>query len=400
MGSTIRGAALGLVWVLGAALRAYEQEPVQQTTPRFVVGVEVVALDASVVDRAGRPVDGLTPDDFEVKVDGTRRRIVSAQFINHLKSGVDAAITAVLGAAPGRDPAPPPARRNVMIVFDEDSLETENGLVARRAALTLLDGLSPLDRVGVNLIPRVRGNFTLTSDRAATRRTLNAWVPGAFRDMPFPYWIGLTEAIEITRQDKMTLDKVVLRECPGSPPDPYCPRDIVDYARQIAERSAEKGTQTLEALRDLGAGLRKIAGPKVLVLVSGGLPKPESNFDFDAVATEFAAAEITLYTLFLEKPVSSRIRYRQSPTQGDDDRLEEFQLGSATSAVGGTFLQVIGQVEPQFQRIARELSASYLLGIEVESVDRDGRPHKVSIKVNRSGLDVRGRQQYVIPAPK
>ena len=356
----------------------------------------MVAIDASVVDQSGTPVGGLTPDDFEVTVDGTRRRVVSAQFIDYLRTG-----TAVAPNAVAADPmAPPVLGRNVLIVFDEDSLETENGLVARRAAETLLDGLSPLDRVGVNLIPRLRSPFTLTNDRAVNRKTLNGWVPGAYRDMPFPYWIGLTEAIEITRADKLTLDNVVLRECGQAPKDPYCPRDIVDYARQIASRSAEKGTQTLDALRTLGSGLKKIEGPKVIVLVSGGMPRPESNAAYDAVAAEFAAAEITLYTLFLERAAGDKMRYRQSPTQDGDDRLEQFELGNATSVVGGTFLHVIGQVEPQFQRIATELSSAYLLGIEVEPVDRDGKPHKVSIKVNRKGVDVRGRQQYVIPAPR
>jgi VWFA-related protein len=285
-----------------------------------------------------------------------------------------------------------------MIVFDEDSLEAENGLVARRAALALVDGLSPFDRVGVNLIPRVRGRFTLTSDRAEIRKTLNGWVPGTYREMPGRYWIGLSEAIDIARQDRLTRDKVVLRECP--PKDVYCPIEIVDEARLIAERSAERGTLTLEALRDLAAGLRKIPGPKVLVLVSGGMPKPESTFDFDGVAREFAASEITLYTLFIEKAASSKVRYRQSPTQDDDDRLEQFELGNTTSVVGGTFVQVIGQVEPHFQRIAAELAASYLLGIEVDPADRDGCPHRVTIKANRRDLDVRGRKQYVIAVPK
>lgn len=397
MGFNLRGAGLGLFLVLGAALRAYEQEPAVQAPPRFVSGVEVVALDASVVDSAGRPVDGLTPEDFQVTVDGSRRRVVSAQFVDHLKAAAAAAVASVLRseAAP---PPPVPSGRNVMIVFDEDSLEAENGLVARRAAQSLLDGLSPLDRVGVNIIPRLRGTFTLTNDRTENRKALAGWVPGSYQELPGKYWIGLTEAIEIARMNQFTLKTVVTRECP--PKDIFCPYEIADDARQLVRRSSDGATQTLQALSDLGRGLRKLAGPKVLILVSGGVAKPESNSAFDALAEEFAAAEITLYTLFLEKPASSKVRYRQSPTQDDDDRLEQFQLGNATSVVGGTFLHVIGQVEPQFQRIASELSASYLLGIEVEPADRDGRPHKVSIKVNRPALDVRGRNHYVIPAIK
>ena len=63
-------------------------------------------------------------------------------------------------------------------------------------------------------------------------------------------------------------------------------------------------------------------------------------------------------------------------------------------------LRVIGTAEPFFARVATELSAAYLVGVEVAAADRDGRPHRVEVKVNRPGLDVHGRKQYVIPADK
>jgi hypothetical protein len=121
---------------------------------------------------------------------------------------------------------------------------------------------------------------------------------------------------------------------------------------------------------------------------------------FAAVEAEFAAAQITLYTLFFEKPEYSAARGRVSPTQGADDRLLEDGLANVTSAAGGTFLRVIGTAEPYFARVATALSASYLLGIEVAPAESDGRPHHVGLKVKRPGLDVHGRKQYVIPADK
>ena len=41
-----------------------------QQPPVFGVGVDVVAVDASVVDAEGRPVLGLGPEDFRIEVDG------------------------------------------------------------------------------------------------------------------------------------------------------------------------------------------------------------------------------------------------------------------------------------------------------------------------------------------
>ena len=317
-------------------------------------------------------------------------------------------MAAALAPRPGEAPrdasptAPLPAPgRDVVIVMDEDSLETDDGLVARRAAISLLDGLSLADRVGVNTIPRLRNNFTLTTDRIDNRKALASWVPGGYRDPPSQYWIGVSEAYDIAAMDAVTRDKVTQRECGDQRTgrvDSRCARDVVMEARQMATRQYARGTLALDALRTLGRGLRQLPGPKTIVLVSGGILKPESMSSFGDVEAELAAAQITLYSLYFEKSEYSAGRSRQSPTLGEDDRIFEDGLANVTSAAGGTFLRVIGTAETYFARVATELSASYLLGIEVAAADRNGKPHRVEIKVKRPGLDVRGRKQYVIPA--
>ena len=49
---------------LAAALPAAQQQPV------FRGRVDLVAVDVHVVDRSGRPVTGLRPEDFRITVDG------------------------------------------------------------------------------------------------------------------------------------------------------------------------------------------------------------------------------------------------------------------------------------------------------------------------------------------
>src|SRR5215210_663967 len=49
--------------------------------PSFQSSVEVTSLDVSVVDSNGKPVAGLTPADFNVRVDGNARRVVTAEWI-------------------------------------------------------------------------------------------------------------------------------------------------------------------------------------------------------------------------------------------------------------------------------------------------------------------------------
>jgi VWFA-related protein len=394
-----------LVLLAAGGLRAEVRQPAvqqqQQTPQKFQSGIELVALDVTVVDRKGKPVGGLTPADFTVTVDGAPRRVVTAQFIDQQESAVAAALAPRPGDTLSQASSAPAPGRDVVIVMDEDSLETEDGLVARRAAVSLLDGLSLADRVGINTIPRLRNNFTLTTDRIENRKALTSWVPGVYREQQGVYWIGVSEAYDIDANDQQIRDKVIARECgPSSPGRVYasCARDVVMEARQLASRLRQRGTQTLDSIRTLGRGLRQLPGPKTIVLVSGGILRPESMSSFGDVEAELAAAQITLYTLFFEKSEYSAGRYRQSPTLGEDDRIFEDGLANVTSAAGGTFLRVIGTAETYFERVATELSASYLLGIEVVATDRNGKPHRVEVKVKRPGLDVHGRKQYVIPA--
>src|SRR5207247_2673852 len=67
----------------------------QPPKPSFQASVEVTSLDATVVDDRGRPISNLTPADFNVRIDGQPRRVVSAEWIP-------------LTAPEGKTPPPPP----------------------------------------------------------------------------------------------------------------------------------------------------------------------------------------------------------------------------------------------------------------------------------------------------
>ena len=400
--STLMSTVFALTALTAATLYAQVPAPAPAQPPTFKSGVEVVVIDVSVGDRSGKPVARLEPNDFTVIVDGAARRVMTAQFVNHHATATP------LPDAPGAADEPPPPSlpfrgRDVAIIIDEDSLELGDGMFAKRAATAFLDRLGPADRIGVNVIPRLRSNFTITADREVARRAIANWVPGGSQDLQSAYLIGLYEAFEIERNDLNTMQTVIARECPADTRgrvDQTCSRQVVVEARQVALRAHTRGTLTLQALQTLGRGLRQISGPKTVVLISGGIPTPESMSSYGAIEAEFAAAQITLYTMFFEKMEQSTARGRQSPTMAEDDRIETFGLENVASATGGVIVRMIGSPEASFERVATELSASYLLGIEVAPSDRNGRPHQVQVKVSRSNVDVRGRKQYVIPADK
>ena len=63
-----------------SAVRA--QQPTSQEPPRFRSSVEVTSLDVTVVDDRGRPIADLQPGDFNVRIDGNPRQVISAEWIS------------------------------------------------------------------------------------------------------------------------------------------------------------------------------------------------------------------------------------------------------------------------------------------------------------------------------
>jgi hypothetical protein len=256
--------------------------------------------------------------------------------------------------------------------------------------------------VGVVRIPYLPSQVLVSTRRSDVRKALEAVKPGRARD-PYDYNIGLAEAFDVERGFSDVLHKVIQREC-----DPHrsgvanpmeCPGGVKAQIRQMQLQERYRSQRTFDALAVLGDALSPVDGPKTLVLVSGGMPMPDqrSAAAFDRLEASFAAAQVTLYTVFLERSsLFGQVQREPSPTALDDDRLEAEGIENATSSVGGTLMLAIGTLDQYFDRVVTEISGSYLLGVEVGAADRDGRPHRVEVKVNRPGVDVRARKHYVI----
>jgi Ca-activated chloride channel homolog len=76
-GDVRRGCPLLLALVMAALASAHAQEPAPPQTPIFKSGVEIVTVTATVRDKKGRLVRGLTQKDFEIYDSGRRRPITS-----------------------------------------------------------------------------------------------------------------------------------------------------------------------------------------------------------------------------------------------------------------------------------------------------------------------------------
>jgi VWFA-related protein len=133
-----------------AALVAFLPHPAAQT--RFTARVDIVRVDALVTER-GRPVLGLTPDDFEVRDNGVVQQV---DFV-------------------GSDDVPV----NAILTLDmSDSVEGDRLTHLREAGGALLDALRPGDRVAlVGFSHMVTLGSQLTDDVAGVRAALETSQP-------------------------------------------------------------------------------------------------------------------------------------------------------------------------------------------------------------------------------
>jgi VWFA-related protein len=385
---------LALLAVSSPAPPQSAPEGVQQP-PVFDVGVDVVAVDASVVDGDGRPVLGLGPEDFRVEVDGRARRLVSVEYVGR---DVEAPVPA---------PAPPvhfssnedaPRGRLVLVLVDRGNIGRGGGRDVLKAADRFLDTLAPADRVGLAFVPGPLTIIEFTSDLDAIRRGLTGVVGTADRD---GFQVPLTEAVAFVKyRDRRRWDEFVNLQCEHykiQEQQEDCRRQMEAEANQVYMNYRDRSLATQQGLRAVLEGLTQVEGQKTVAFISAGLGT-ESHGDVRALSDAAARARVTLFVLLLETPVADASFGRSEPVSSADRDLETQGLYELAGLSRGAVLKVVGTGDGAFQRIARELMGYYLLGFEPEGSDRDGKSHSVKVEVARPGTTVRARGLLVIPA--
>jgi VWFA-related protein len=127
-----------------------------QRVPPFRGGVDVVVVDARVVDRRGSPVMGLTPADFEIKVDGRVRPVVSLEYQS-------------ASAAPNQAGS---QASSVLILVDQDNLRIGSSRPVLDAAAAFVEHLPPSHAVGFTLLPQGTPSIEIGADRAGVAALL------------------------------------------------------------------------------------------------------------------------------------------------------------------------------------------------------------------------------------
>jgi hypothetical protein len=205
------------------------------------------------------------------------------------------------------------------------------------------------------------------------------------------------------------LRSVQSRECGAG--EIRCGEDIISEAHALAFYLEGRATEGLNGIRALINLLGEYPGRKTVVMFSSGIPasdRPGGRPDLGdlpkTLGQDAAATNTTIYTLHVDtsalRTMSAETRRRVGgPISHTRDHvvagraLEEF-----SGASGGALMRVMtGSGEYALDRVLRETSSHYLLGVEPENSDRDGRLRELRVKVNQRGATVRSRLWVRIP---
>ncbi len=118
----------------------------QAPAPTFRSGLEILTVEASVRDAAGRPITDLQPSDFVVSIDGRPRRVLNARMFGTDEVRVARAGTPVPRFTRASEAAP---GRVIMVAVDRDSIRSGSEKAILNTAAAMMASLSPADAVGV-----------------------------------------------------------------------------------------------------------------------------------------------------------------------------------------------------------------------------------------------------------
>ncbi len=134
---------------------------------QFRVNVNVIQVDVTVEDRAGKRVSDLNLNDFEVQVDGKKQKLTNVLWVPGRPAPASVPVTTTNVPAPKMRPQD--ARRTIALVLDDLSVSNVNLVAARKAMREFIEQkMGPGDLVGFFRTSRSMGLMQqFTTDKQA-----------------------------------------------------------------------------------------------------------------------------------------------------------------------------------------------------------------------------------------
>ena len=400
-------------------------EPIGGLSFRDQVEVTVVNIDVYVRDREGRPVHGLTADDFRVLQDGEERPV------SHF--GVFTKELFQSRVEPERPGLPVPATPSVV----EDSFDSSEIKPVYMVLYIDNENIRPFDRnrvlrrvrdfVEENLVPPVQmmvvsyqKSFKILQPFTDDRQE----VQSALRSLR-TFTGGRTERDSTRRQimDDMRNERENQR-AEGYSQQTGSSRTY-QMIRAFAEEEANQLTFSLSAIRQVITLLAGLPGRKSLVYVSDGLPmvpgidlfyayadiykdtsimtltsRFERSRQFESLTAMANAQAVRIYTidakgLEVTSGVSAEHQYAIDPlTSSIGSSNYQDSLRFMARNTGGLAIINTNDIAGGLQRIEDDMFTYYSLGYTISSSGVD-KVHRIDVELPGTDYTIRHRRRFV-----
>ena len=379
------------------------QPPPQR--PTFRAGIDLIEIDVTVVNGQGVPVKDLRAPEFTVSVDGQRRSVVTAEFID-LRAETPEGQPANADAGEGFYSSNTAATRGRLIVFmiDRENMTFGAGSNVTHAAARFVEKLTSNDRVALVTLPRPGPLVDFTANHDLVRDAVDGLVGLGLPPLGLLN-IGMHEALTLVNAGAGSHAAVMLMErlCghlrPGTLDRKVCESRVERDARMMVQEQRMLTDNSLRALESILDALRAIEGPKHLVWLSEGLVLDGPGAIIRPIERAAAAARTTIHVLLVDAPLADASVGGLPPTPFEDRAQEEQGLRMLAGMTRGDLRRVGPNADAVFERLEREISGYYLLGVESLPSDQDSEAHEIDVSVLRRGTRVRARREFLLPAP-
>jgi VWFA-related protein len=410
-----------------------------QAVPSFPAAVELVTVDAVVLDRDGNAVAGLAREDFVVSEDGRPQEIVGFEAVG---SGGKLPAAGGITVEPPVEDARPTAGRAFAVVLDDQRMAPARADGARKAAAlfferSLRDGdlvtlattsgaafwSAPLPEGREDLLAvlgRVKGLYVepTSLDRMSEYEAywINTHEAGPPRHAPVPDRTGFTQSEESEGADSGDSTGVSLKErvkkrwkeqnlCTATSCDSLVRQRAADFdtQRQARTRAA------LAVVRRSVEAMAVVRGRKSLLLFSEAMID-DSTSGWKAVAAAAREANAAVYFVDTRGLIALPGGGSAADAEATTDARTRAQIGIETTiqeTAGGAFLadetggfaiRNTNDFGRAAARVADESRVFYLLGFHAPDGKATDKWRKLKVEVKRPGLTVRARRGYTLRA--
>jgi VWFA-related protein len=400
----------------------------QEPAETIRVTTQLVQSDVLVLDKNGDFVDGLKPEQFELRVNGKTRSISSLDRLVAGSANEEDRIAAARGQARAGSSLSKSDRGRTILFFLDDYHLSSNSLTRTRAMLTSFAErqMGPDDQVALITATGQLGFLEqFVTGPAVLHRVIGKLAHRSFSTLDAERTpMTESEAAAIQSEDRRVIDYFVdqlLREMGRRPRGIAAPmvkaRGDVEVtvkarAKSILDQSTSLAVSTVSGLERIIRLTSSMPWRKTLFFVSDGFMIHDStnrNLDLRRIASAAAQGATVIYSIDAQGLItgvpeaSRRVSFNYGRTSGTNlnaistaqQPLQSLAIDSAGKAILNT-----NEPEKDLALSLKEASNYYLLSWRPDEKDIKNGFHSAEISVlGRPDLNVRVRHGYTAPAP-